>query len=107
MTQDPISVVDCESRAIPSAVSRITVELRAGTQDRFDLDPASQYELMVVDTPGAKATTVLGAPAMTIPRDSSGPALVDVAMQGERVVIYEDHAPLEVSDLLGIAETLS
>ncbi len=32
----------------------ITLELEAGTQNLFDLDPASQYQLMVVDTPGAK-----------------------------------------------------
>jgi hypothetical protein len=44
---------------------------------------------------------------MTILRDSSGPAVVDVTMQGERVVIYGDDAPLEVSDLLDIAQTLS
>jgi hypothetical protein len=86
---------------------QITVELKAGTQDLFDLDPASQYELMVVDTPGAKTTTVQGAPAMTFPRDSSGPASVDVTMQGERVVIYGDPAPLEVSALLDVAQTLS
>jgi len=37
---------------------------------------------------------------MTIPRDNSGPSVVDVTMQGERVVIYGDNTPLEVSDLL-------
>lgn len=86
---------------------QVTVELKAGTQDLFDLDPASQYRLMVVDTPGAKTTTVQGAPAMTIPRDSTGPAVVDVTVQGERVVIYGDPAPLDVSNLLDIAQTLS
>lgn len=67
----------------------ITVELVSGTQNPFDLDPASQYQLMVPDTPGAQTTTVLGAPAMTIPSDSSGPGVVDVTMQGERVVILQ------------------
>jgi hypothetical protein len=62
---------------------------------------------MVVDSPGAKATVVLGAPAITMPGNGSGPAVVDVTMQGERVVIYADHPPLEASDLLDIAKTLS
>jgi hypothetical protein len=85
----------------------ITVELVSGTQSLFDLDPASQYQLMVPDTPGAQTTTVHGAPAMTIPRDSSGPGVVDVTMQGERVVIGGDYSPFEVSTLLEIAQTLS
>jgi hypothetical protein len=84
----------------------ITVELEAGTQSLFDLDPASQYGLMVGDTPGAKTTMVLGAPAMTFPRNSSGPAVVDVTIRGERVVIYGDNAPLEVTDLLDMAQAL-
>jgi hypothetical protein len=44
---------------------------------------------------------------MTIHRASSGPAVVDVTIHGERVVIYGDQSPLEVSDLLEIAQTLS
>jgi hypothetical protein len=39
----------------------ITVELVSGTQSLFDLDPASQYQLMVADTPGAQTTGLLGA----------------------------------------------
>jgi hypothetical protein len=50
---------------------------------------------------------VQGAPAMTIPRDSSGPAIVDVTTQGERVVIGGDYATVEVTTLLEIAQTLS
>jgi hypothetical protein len=85
----------------------VTVELVAGTENPFDLDPASQYQLMVVDSPGAQTTMVQGAPAMTIPRDSSGPAIVDVTTQGERVVIGGDYATVEVTTLLEIAQTLS
>lgn len=62
---------------------------------------------MVADTRGARTTTVLGAPAMTIPRDASGCGVVDVTMQGERVVLYSDDSPLEVNTLLDIAQTLS
>jgi hypothetical protein len=84
----------------------VTVELEAGTQSLFETDPASQYALMVGDTPGAETTTVLGAPAMTMPRTATEPAVVDVTIRGERVVIYSDHSSLEVDGLLDIAQTL-
>jgi hypothetical protein len=91
--------------------SGILVLLEPASQVGFEDDPATQYQEMAEGYPPGKAevSRVHGVPALLIPRDVSnaGPAIVDLTLEGVRVILYGAYAPLELSNLIEVAETVS
>jgi hypothetical protein len=90
--------------------SGIVVLLEPASQVGFEEDPGSQYQEMAEGYPAGQAevSTVHSAPALLISRNVSNdsPAVVDLTIDGVRVIFYGSYAPVELATLIEVAETI-
>ena len=88
----------------------ITIERVAGTGCPFDLDPAGSYASMAASSEGLwETTTIDGVTALVSPgyQRNSSPAFVDLTIRGVEVTIYAMFAPIDLTTLTEVAETLT
>ncbi len=85
----------------------ILLILSPATLDGFDSDPQADYEAMADAVPGAQVQTVNGVPAFVFESaDGTSPAAIDLTLDGVRAILTGEYAPVDLEDLVGVAESL-